>query len=142
MPTYRVEVLARDGSTVDPLIIEAPDAQAAKAIASDRGWIVGKAEPIMPEMVERPAATPVVDDNDEANERFGVMSMIPLFSAVVIIVGVIWVLASWQMSTTSGSTYNIGLIADREAALGIGRTILTCGVIGLIGSEIIRAIKG
>lgn len=140
MPTYRVEVLARDGSTAKPLTIEAANPDAARAIASDQGWIVGKAEPIMPEMPDRPTA----GDGDQANtedERFDLLGLIPLFSVLVIIVGIIWLLGAWQMRTTSGDTYNIGMIANREASLGVGRTVLTCGVIGFIGSEIIRAIR-
>jgi len=143
MPTYRVEVLARDGSTAKPLTIEAPDQDAAKAIASDRGWIVGKAESIMPEMSDRPTAgdRDQANSEDEEDERFDLLGLIPLFSMLVIIVGIVWILGAWQMRTTSGDTYNIGMIANREASLGVGRTVLTCGVIGFIGSEIIRAIR-
>jgi len=41
MPTYEVQVLNRDGSEAQPQVIDARDADAAKGIASERGWIVG-----------------------------------------------------------------------------------------------------
>lgn len=48
MPTYEVQVLGRDGSEAEPQVIEARDADAARAIASERGWIVGGARECSP----------------------------------------------------------------------------------------------
>lgn len=48
MPTYEVQVLGKDGSDAPPQIIDAKDAEAAKAIAAERGWIVGGARECSP----------------------------------------------------------------------------------------------
>lgn len=141
MPTYRVEVLARDGSTHNPITIEAANAEAAKAIASERGWIVGNAELIMPEMADRPSVEPPEEDDKTEAESIGIMGMVPLLAGLTVVIGGIWMAAAWDMDTTVGSSHNIGKIADREAAMGVGRTILTCGVIAFFGSKIVIAIR-
>jgi hypothetical protein len=67
--------------------------------------------------------------------------VLPLPMAILAIVGVVWTLAAWQMDTSSGDYHNIGMIADREASLTVGTTILIVSVIALVGCEIVRALS-
>jgi len=152
MPTYRVEVLARDGSTAQPLTLEAPDPDAARAIASDQGWIVGKAEQIVPEMANRPAAPTTENKNDgipydddailpSASALFKGLSEFAVLYGIIAIIGLVTTLIGLGMSTGSGSTHNIGMIHNRQVTILIGCTLFVCGLLGGVGCQISMAVR-
>lgn len=70
LPTYRVQVLARDGSTIDPLTIEATNPDAARAIASAKGCIVGKTKAIVESVASKSTTANAGDEGDFSTARY------------------------------------------------------------------------
>jgi hypothetical protein len=147
MPTYRVEVLARDGSTADPLTIEAATPEAARALASGQGWIVGTACECPPPI--REDRSHAVRDSDAAFEQAlkPTMEMVKGLSdfavlyGIIAIIGLITTLIGLVMSTASGSTHNLGMIHNRQVTILIGCTLFASGLLGGVGCQISAAVR-
>ena len=135
MNEYKVQTIDRVTGAEDFVTVTAASERAAFDSVAEDGFIVGKIKYRGPHFAPKPVPPP------KPSEPFDAMNMLSIPMAFFILVGIVWTIAAWQMPTTRGDTYNIGMIADREAAMGVGRTILTCGVIGLMGVEIIRSIR-
>jgi hypothetical protein len=138
MKWYKVQLVERSTGISSETTISAENENHARMILSKEGYATGDVQCLG--KVEQPKPKKPVHPKVE-RKPFDVMTVLPLPMAILTIVGVVWTLAAWQMDTSSGDYHNIGMIADREASLTVGTTILIVSVIALVGCEIVRALR-
>ena len=132
MTEYRVQVIDRTTGDEDFHIVAAESEQAAYANAAEAGWIVGKIDKGRKLKPAKPAP---------ANKKMASRAdLTAFFSLLLIVASMLCLLAAWQMDTTVGKTHNIGLISNREIAMGVARTLLTCSVMAYFGAKIVDRI--